>query len=63
MVLALVFCTPTANNVMVMTDLSPALEASAKQAMARILACQYLFVPVLLSLWVMLALRLAQGVA
>lgn len=59
LVMVLVFCTPTANNVMVMTDLSHSLDAGIKQGMARMLASQYVVAPVLLSLWVMLALRIS----
>lgn len=59
MVLVLVFCTPTANAIMVMTDLCGSLDEEIKQCMARMLASQYIVAPVLLTLWVTLTLEIA----
>lgn len=61
MIMSLVFCTPTANAVVLITDLSQVLSPQTKQGMARILAAQYAVAPVLLSLWVMLTLHIAQA--
>jgi len=61
MVVSLVFCTPTANAVIVMTDLSKVLDMQIKNGMARMLATQYIVAPALLSLWVMLILHISQA--
>ena len=61
MAMSLLFCTPTASAVMVMTDLSPVLDKKTQMGMARMLALQYLVAPVFLPLWVMRTIRIAHG--
>eukprot|EP00977_Amphora_coffeiformis_P026551 scaffold27769_cov176-Amphora_coffeaeformis.AAC.2 len=61
MVMSLVCCTPTANNIIVMTDLSQVLDLHIKQGMASMIATQYVVAPALLSLWVMLILHISQA--
>lgn len=60
-VMALVWCTPSANTLMVMSDLSRVLPEQMKVGMARLLAAQYTAAPFLLSLWVMCTLQLANS--
>jgi predicted permease len=57
LVLMIVFITPTANNVMVMVDLSG---SDAREGIARIIGWQYLAAPLLLSLSVMLVVWAAR---
>jgi predicted permease len=56
LVLMIVTITPTANNVMVMVELSG---SGAKEGMARIIGWQYACAPILLSITVMLVVRVA----
>ena len=56
LVLMMVTITPTANNVMVMVELSG---NGAKEGMARIIAWQYAMAPILLSISVMIVVRVA----
>ena len=56
LVLMIVFITPTANNVMVMVELSG---SGSKEGMARLIAWQYAVAPVLLSLTVALVVGVA----
>ena len=56
LVMMIVFITPTANNVMVMVELSG---SGTKEGMARIIGWQYATAPVLLSLSVMLVVYVA----
>ena len=55
LVLMIVCITPTANNVMVMVELS----GGTKEGMARIIGWQYAVAPVVLSITVMLVVRVA----
>ncbi|CAB9500104.1 Membrane transport protein [Seminavis robusta] len=57
LVLMLVFITPTANNLMILVELSAG--AQVKQDMAKLIACQYLVAPVLLSLSVAVVVLVA----
>lgn len=56
LVLMIVMITPTANNVMVMVELS---ESGSQEGMARIIAWQYAVAPVVLSISVMIVVRVA----
>lgn len=56
LVLMIVMITPTANNVMVMVELS---ESGSTEGMARIIAWQYAVAPVVLSISVMIVVRVA----
>ena len=56
LVMMIVFLTPTANNVMVMVELSG---SGVKEGMAQVIAWQYLVAPVLLSLSMTLAVGMA----
>lgn len=56
LVLMIVTITPTANNVMIMVELSG---SGAKEGMARIIGWQYACAPLLLSITVMLVVRVA----
>lgn len=58
LVLMIVFLTPTANNVMVMVELSG---SGAKEGIARVIALQYLAAPVILSLTMTIAIGVADG--
>jgi predicted permease len=58
LVLMIVFLCPTANNVMVMVELSG---SSAKEGMARLIALQYACAPVILSLTMTVAIGVASG--
>jgi len=58
LVLMIVFLTPTANNVMVMVELSG---SSAKEGIARVIALQYFVAPVILSLTMTIAIGIASG--
>jgi predicted permease len=58
LVIMIVFITPTANNVMVMTDLSG---SNAREGIAKIIGWQYVAAPVLLSLSVMMVVWVASG--
>jgi len=59
LVLMIEFLPPTANNVMVLVDLTSSNKGRMKEAMARMIGFQYLVAPVLLSLWVMVVVRVA----
>ena len=52
----IVFLTPTANNVMVMVELSG---SGSKEAIARVIAWQYAVAPVILSLTMTIAVGMA----
>jgi len=54
----IVFITPTANNVMVMVELSG---SSSKEGMARLIGWQYITAPVLLSFVLSAVVSLASG--
>lgn len=56
LVLMIVTITPTANNVMVMVELS---DSDAKEGMARIIGWQYAFAPLILSFSVMMIVHVA----
>ena len=56
LVLMIVFLTPTANNVIVMVELSG---SDAKEGIARVIALQYLVAPILLSLTMTIAIGVA----
>lgn len=56
LVLMIVFLTPTANNVMVMVELSG---SKAKEGIARVIALQYAVAPVILSLTMTIAIGVA----
>jgi hypothetical protein len=58
LVLMIVFLTPTANNVMIMVELSG---SGAKEGMARVIALQYLFAPIILSVTMTVAIGVASG--
>jgi hypothetical protein len=58
LVLMIVFLTPTANNVIVMVELSG---SGAKEGMARVIALQYLFAPIILSVTMTIAIGVASG--
>jgi hypothetical protein len=58
LVLMIVFLTPTANNVMVMVELSG---SGAKEGMANVIALQYLVAPVVLSCTMTIAIGIASG--
>jgi predicted permease len=58
LVLMIVFLTPTANNVIVMVELSG---SGAKEGMARVIALQYLFAPIILSVTLTIAIGVASG--
>jgi hypothetical protein len=58
LVLMIVFLTPTANNVMVMVELSG---SGAKEGMANVIALQYLVAPVVLSCTMTIAIGVASG--
>lgn len=58
LVLMIVFITPTANNVMVMIDLSG---SNAREGIARIIGWQYVATPLFLSLSVMMVVWVASG--
>jgi predicted permease len=58
LVIMIVFITPTANNVMVMTDLSG---SNAREGIARLIGWQYLAAPLFLSLSVMMVVWVASG--
>jgi hypothetical protein len=58
LVLMIVFLTPTANNVMVMVELSG---SGAKEGMARVIALQYLCAPIILSITMTIAIGVASG--
>jgi hypothetical protein len=58
LVLMIVFLTPTANNVMVMVELSG---SGAKEGIARVIALQYLFAPVILSVTMTVAIGIASS--
>ena len=57
LVLAIEWLPPTANNVMIMVELTGS--NGMKEAMARIIGFQYLAAPLLLSLWVMAVVRIS----
>lgn len=52
----IVFITPTANNVMVMVELSG---SASKEGMARLIGWQYVFAPLVLSVNVAIVVSLA----
>lgn len=56
LVLSIVFLTPTANNVMVMVELSG---SNAKEGIARVIALQYAVAPLILSLTMTIAIGVA----
>lgn len=56
LVLMIVFLTPTANNVMVMVELSG---SKVKEGIARVIALQYAVAPVILSLTMTIAIGVA----
>jgi predicted permease len=56
LVMMIVFITPTANNVMVMVELSG---SSSKEGMARVIGYQYLVSPVILSIVLAVVVSLA----
>lgn len=58
LVLMIVFLTPTANNVMVMVELSG---SAAKEGMANVIALQYLVAPIILSYTMTIAIGIANG--
>jgi predicted permease len=58
LVLMIVFLTPTANNVIIMVELSG---SAAKEGMARVIALQYLVAPLILSLTMTIAIGVASG--
>lgn len=60
LVLMIVFLTPTANNVMVMVELSGS-GASAKEGIARVIALQYAVAPVILSVTMTIAIGIASN--
>jgi auxin efflux carrier family protein len=58
LVLMIVFLTPTANNVMVMVELSG---SGAKEGMANVIALQYLVAPIILSCTMTIAIGVTSG--
>jgi len=56
LVLMIVFITPTANNVMVMVELSG---SASKEGMARVIGIQYLCSPIILSVTVAVVVNVA----
>lgn len=58
LVLMIVFLTPTANNVMVMVELSG---SNAKEGIARVIALQYAFAPIILSVTMTIAIGIASN--
>lgn len=58
LVLMILFLTPTANNLIIMVELSG---SGAKEGMARVIALQYLVAPVILSLTMTIAIGVASG--
>jgi hypothetical protein len=54
----IVFLTPTANNVMVMVELSG---SDAKEGIASVIAMQYACAPIILSLTMTVAIGVASG--
>lgn len=58
LVLMIVFLTPTANNVMVMVELSG---SGAKEGIARVIALQYAVAPLILSLTMTIAIGVSSG--
>jgi predicted Na+-dependent transporter len=58
LVLMIVFITPTANNVMVMVELSG---SNSKEAIARVIALQYAVSPLILSLTMTVAIGVASN--
>ena len=58
LVVMIVFITPTANNVMVMVELSG---SDVKEGVARVIAYQYMLAPFLLSLTMAVAVGIAQS--
>jgi predicted permease len=58
LVLMIVFLTPTANNVMVIVELSG---SAAKEGMANVIALQYLVAPIILSCTMTIAIGVASG--
>jgi predicted permease len=58
LVLMIVFLTPTANNVMIIVELSG---SGAKEGIARVIALQYAVAPVILSLTMTIAIGVASG--
>lgn len=58
LVLMIVFLTPTANNVMVMVELSG---SGAKEGIARVIALQYAVAPIILSCTMTIAIGIASG--
>ena len=54
----IVFLTPTANNVMIIVELSG---SGAKEGIARVIALQYAVAPVILSLTMTIAIGVASG--
>lgn len=58
LVLMIVFLTPTANNVMVMVELSG---SNAKEGIARVIALQYAFAPLILSITMTIAIGIASN--
>jgi len=58
----IVFITPTANNVMVMVELSQGADASGvKEVLSRLIAWQYLCSPLFLSFHIALLVKLVNG--
>lgn len=58
LVLMIVFLTPTANNVMVMVELSG---SGAKEGIARVIALQYAVAPIILSVTMTIAIGVASN--
>ena len=58
MVLMIVFITPTANNVMVMVELSG---SNTKEGIAQVIALQYACAPIMLSLTMSLVVGIASS--
>ena len=58
LVVMIVFITPTANNVMIMVELSG---SDAKEGVARLIAYQYMLAPFLLSFTMAVAVGIAQS--
>ena len=58
LVVMIVFITPTANNVMVMVELSG---SNVKEGVARVIAYQYMLAPFLLSITMAFAVGIAQS--
>jgi predicted permease len=59
LVLMIVFLCPTANNVMVMVELSGS--SSLKEGMAQVIALQYVVAPIVLSVTMTIAVGVASG--